>query len=194
MSKDTETLIEEEPKGGKIKKILLVFTTILLLLGIGGTGGFFASGILNQQTDVAPDPNKPKLVFKDGSDPLETPAIDSEERVKAQIDHSSLKATYYPIEVPFTSNLKNSNSFAQLSLAVSTYYDERVVENIQDHETAIRSSILMTIAEQDSEGLSTQEGKKVLQGLLATSINDVLKEKSGFGGVDNVYFTSFVVQ
>ena len=40
----------------------------------------------------------------------------------------------------------------------------------------------------------TSNGKQLLQRRLAKAINDTLKEKEGFGGVGNVYFTNFVVQ
>ena len=33
-----------------------------------------------------------------------------------------------------------------------------------------------------------------MQDRLAKAINAVLKEKEGFGGVGNVYFTNFIVQ
>ena len=34
----------------------------------------------------------------------------------------------------------------------------------------------------------------IIQDRLAKAINGVLKEKEGFGGVSNVYFTNFIVQ
>ena len=33
-----------------------------------------------------------------------------------------------------------------------------------------------------------------LQRQLTAAINDVLRDKEGFGGIDNVYFTSLVIQ
>ena len=44
------------------------------------------------------------------------------------------------------------------------------------------------------EQVFTAEGKKALQKRLVTSINQVLQEKEGFGGISNVYFTNFIVQ
>ena len=38
------------------------------------------------------------------------------------------------------------------------------------------------------------DGKTRLQKRLAAAINAVLKEKEGFGGIANVYFTNFIVQ
>ena len=60
--------------------------------------------------------------------------------------------------------------------------------------TAIRSTILMVLSQQDSFTISTPEGKLKLQQELKGAINATLKQRTGFGGIDNVYFTSLVVQ
>ncbi|MFD2500549.1 flagellar basal body-associated protein FliL [Rhizorhabdus histidinilytica] len=79
-------------------------------------------------------------------------------------------------------------------MGVSTYYDQKVLDNLKDNEMPIRSAILMVMAQQDSFTISTPEGKVKLQKDLKTAINDVLRQRTGFGGIDNVYFTSMVVQ
>ena len=58
----------------------------------------------------------------------------------------------------------------------------------------MRSAILMALGDTTEEQVFTSEGKKQLQKRLAKAINDTLKQKEGFGGVGNVYFTNFVVQ
>jgi len=77
---------------------------------------------------------------------------------------------------------------------VSTYYDERVFENVTNHEIAIRSAVLMELGQQDAAGLEEPEGKLRLKRKLRDIINDTLKEKTGFGGIEDVYFTNMVVQ
>lgn len=185
----------DSPKRGRrIGRAILVVLVLVTLGGGGAVAGYFAAGAINTDPDTEQQLNKPKLMSKDGS-PITMALADLKaEKQAPKISKSTLQATYYPIEDPFTSNLKNSNNFAQLSISIATYYDERVLENIREHETAIRSSVLMTLAEQEVDTLSTHQGKQVLQQLLTDIINKVLDEKAGFGGVDNVYFTSFVVQ
>jgi flagellar FliL protein len=90
--------------------------------------------------------------------------------------------------------MSDTDAFAQISIAVSTYYDLRVIEAIKTHEMAIRSQVLMLLAQQPETMLATPEGKRQLQGRIKSAINDVLKQKTGYGGVDNVYFTNFVIQ
>ncbi len=58
----------------------------------------------------------------------------------------------------------------------------------------MRSAILMTLGDTTEEQVYTTDGKRQLQVRLVRAINGVLKQKEGFGGVSNVYFTNFVVQ
>lgn len=103
-------------------------------------------------------------------------------------------SSYYPLEKEFTSNLQDSVHFVQVGIAVSTPYDARVLDNIKTHEIAIRSQVLMALGETNEEEVFTADGKRRIQDRLVKAINAVLKEKEGFGGVSNVYFTNFIVQ
>ena len=84
--------------------------------------------------------------------------------------------------------------FVQVGVAISTPYDSRVIENLKTHELAVRSAILLSLGETSEEEVFSADGKTRLQKRLAAAINAVLKEKEGFGGIDNVYFTNFIVQ
>ncbi|MBK5264898.1 MAG: flagellar basal body-associated FliL family protein [Alphaproteobacteria bacterium] len=188
-------------KGSKRKKWMILIGLVVLLGGAGVGGTLFAMGMLDGKAHAkAEDVNKPKLVLKGEG----APAGEGEkaEPVIGTVagngstpkDASKYQATYYQIEAPFTSNLRDSGSFAQISIAIATYYDSRVLQNIKQHEIAVRSAALMRIADQDEMELSTPEGKEQLQVELKAAINHVLIEKTGFGGIDNVYFTNFVIQ
>ena len=59
---------------------------------------------------------------------------------------------------------------------------------------AIRSRILIELADTPEEEVLTQPGKEALQKRLTLAINDVLTQAEGFGGVDNVFFRSLLVQ
>lgn len=107
---------------------------------------------------------------------------------------TAYQTTYFQLQAPFTSNMSDTDAFAQISVAVSTYYDYRVIAAVKQHETPIRSQVLMMLAEQPQEVLDTPKGKQMLQGKIKGIINDILKQKTGYGGIDNVYFTNFVIQ
>ncbi|KQM93251.1 flagellar basal body protein FliL [Sphingomonas sp. Leaf22] len=103
-------------------------------------------------------------------------------------------STYYAMEKEFTSNLSDSTHFIQVGVAISTSYDNKVIENLKTHEIAIRSAILLALGETTEDQVFTPEGKKQLSLRLKKAINDTLEQKEGFGGIGNVYFTTFVVQ
>lgn len=211
----------EEPakkKGGKGKKIVLLVLVGLLMSGAGIAGGLYAAGAFGHgEEKPKEDLNKPRLVLK-GEDPVaiaEQFAAKHGEGESAEtavpaghkfrvpsggVDlprpkhPSDYQATYFQLPNPFTSNLADSDSFVQIALAVSTYYDGRVLDAVKEHDTAIRSAMLLMLAQEQQLVLSTPEGKEALQKKMNKLINKVLKEKTGYGGVDNVYFTNFVIQ
>jgi flagellar FliL protein len=196
-------------KGGK-KKLIVILGAVALLGGGGAAAGFYAAGSMHKETGPEVDPNQPQLVLK-GENPEE---IANQWIAKAKESHgeggagehgkavdlarpknpSNYQATYFQIPAPFTSNLTDSDAFAQVSIAISTYYDNRVIAAVQAHELAIRSAILMMMAQEQQLALETPQGKEALQAKLLKVINDTLKAKTGFSGVDNVYFTNFVIQ
>ena len=102
--------------------------------------------------------------------------------------------TYYEFPGNFTTNLKDSKKFLQISLGVSTQYDEQVMVNVESHQLALRSEILGVMSEFSPEDISGRDGKEQLSIMLKDGINRVLEGVEGFGGVENVHFTSFVLQ
>ena len=102
--------------------------------------------------------------------------------------------TYYEFPGNFTTNLKDSKKFLQISLGVSTQYDEQVMVNVESHQLALRSEILGTMSDFTAEAISSREGKAELAKSLKNGINKILEDVEGFGGVENVHFTSFVLQ
>ncbi len=52
----------------------------------------------------------------------------------------------------------------------------------------------MALGDTTEDQVFTSAGKQQLQRRIVKAINDTLKQKEGFGGISNAYFTSFVVQ
>jgi flagellar FliL protein len=197
------------PKKKKKGKLLLFVGLPVLLLG--GGGGAAAYGVKAGWFNAAgghdaANADDPQLVPKSeekraslrggegGGHGEEAGAEVHGKETPKGVGGDKYASNYYPLEKEFTSNLQDSVHFVQVGIAVSTPYDERVLENIKTHEIAIRSSILMSLGETTEDEVFTAEGKKHIQDRLVKAINAVLKEKEGFGGVSNVYFTNFIVQ
>jgi flagellar protein FliL len=181
------------PKKKKKGKKLILLVALLIVLGAGiGAALFFTGMIGGTKEEAVPAKDLPKLMPK-GSKPKAKEG-EGTEKSGSSGEGPKYESSYYQIEKEFISNLKDSAHLIQIGLAVSTPYDEKVIEHLKAHELAVRSAVLMTINETDEEQIFTPEGKKDLQTRLVKAINAVLKEKEGFGGVGNVYFTNFIVQ
>ena len=194
MSNDAETTDEtpKKKKGGFLK--LLILSVVLLGAGGGGTYAAFATGMIGGE-HAKPKDTGPKFVLKGEEDPYE---VVGEKEEGAKVVHgtggSKYRTAYYEFQDEFTSNLAGGMNLIQVSLAASTMKDGRVLMWLHDHELSIRSRILVELASTDAGDLETAEGKLQLQERLTKAINEELIAHEGFGGVDNVYFRSLIIQ
>lgn len=195
----------EPKKRGKLKIVLFAGIGALVLIGGGVGAGVYASHRL-LPSGPSEDPNRPKLVERsespepaasseagDNKEPAPKIGTIAVTNDSVAVDPRKFEVTYVPLDQPFTANLANGG-IIQVGLSFATYYDHHVVENIKRQTVPIRSAALMVLAEQDPQVLSTGEGKRALQRQLTAAVNTVLREKEGFGGIDNIYFTSLVIQ
>jgi flagellar protein FliL len=94
----------------------------------------------------------------------------------------------------FTSNLLENGKFLQIGISVGLKtVDEKEID-IKEHEPQLRSAILAVLAEQSAVYLATASGKRYLQTEIKTALNTAFDTISGETPVDNVYFTSFIIQ
>ena len=192
-----ETKADTPKKKGKGKLIILMLLAVLLVGG-GTVGGLWAAGMLGGAKAAGPE--GPKLVPKseqkrasgDGKEGEGTTSVGTKPPSGSGGDKYA--SNYYAIEKDFTSNLRDSPHYVQIGIAVSTPYDDSVIENLKTNEIAVRSAVLMALGDATEEEVTTGDGKKHLAQRLVQAINATLKQKEGFGGISNVYFTNFVVQ
>lgn len=188
---------EESKKKINLKKIALFGLGPIVLIGVGlGVGAFLfmptqtpveqveeliekklkQAGQLPSEEDDTESAGEPQKVFKD------TPSTDT------------FVTSYYTFPDNFTTNLKGSKAFLQVSVGVSTQYDETVIENVELHQLALRSEILGAVSEFTVEQVEGKVGRDDLADNIKNAINIRLEELEGFGGVEGVFFTSFVLQ
>lgn len=191
-------------KGGKKMKVVMIAVGGVALLGAGVGGGIYATGGVADKHSKE-DENRPKLVLRNEQPqeaaeegagkaaPLKVGTV-SVKNDRAKIDPKKYEVTYYPLEQAFTANLADGAGFVQVGISLATYYDGKVISNIQRQMVPVRSAVLMVLSQQDANFLSTPEGKVALQKQMTKAVNEVLREKEGFGGIDNVYFSNLVIQ
>ncbi len=120
--------------------------------------------------------------------------VGTDEKGKPVPQEEKFVTSYYEFPTPFTTNLKNSRKFIQAGLGIGTQYDASVIENLKKHELAVRSEVLLILADQTEADLIGIENRKKVQDKIRDGINMILTERERFGGIENVFFTTLVMQ
>ena len=195
--------VEEEPKKSNLLKIIIFVVGGLLLIAAGLGIGYFLFG-----GEPEPDPSAEVNQIIEGkeAEKKKTEEVENKEgaeegddgiikkNVKAIPEVDSYETTYFEFPGDFTTNLKGSRKFLQVSVGVSTQYDEKVMEVVDSHQLALRSEILSTISDFTEEDISGSDGKKKLSERLMVVLNKKLESFDEFPGIEDVYFTAFILQ
>jgi flagellar protein FliL len=193
---DTEAKDAKPKKKGKGPMLIIIGAVVLLAVGGGGMFGLVQAGVIGNGHAEKED-NKPKLIRKGEEDPY-APKSEGEGEGGVPSVHgeggSEYRTAYYTFDGEFTSNLRDSDALIQVSIAASTRRDGRVLMWLKDHELAIRSGLITLLADTPENDMYTIEGKVRLRKRMTAEINRVLTEHEGFGGVDDVYFRTFIIQ
>ncbi len=104
-------------------------------------------------------------------------------------------ALYYKFDPPFVVNFQGQSvsRFLQVTIELMTYNQETVTA-IEQNMPVIKNNIVFLLSSVNYEQISTVEGKQKLRADTLAEIQKVLKEKTGKAGVEEVYFTSIVMQ
>ena len=198
--------LEEEPQKSGLIKIVIFAVAGILLLVIGLGIGYLMFG-WDPETDPSSEVNQ-IIQGKDKVD-QEKKAIEDKKKlegetegedgilkknVKAIPETDSYETTYFEFPGDFTTNLKGSRKFLQVSVGVSTQYDEQVMATVDQHQLAMRSEILSTISDFTEEDISGSDGKQKLSKKLLKVLNAKLETLKEFPGIEDVYFTAFILQ
>ena len=213
-----EEVVEGEPKKkGPLVKIILIVVAVLLLIGLSVGGTLVATGFFNKKPKEAVDAQLDKLEGQgDGHAPAgdghaapaadghAAPAADSHGKPAAEPEAKELaspegeaerwKFNYYAFEKPLLSNVAGSRKVMQVTLTIMTHYDERVIKILKTHELALRAGILDVMRQKTDADLLRPDFRKALAEDLRLVINSLLEKYEGFGGIEEVMFTEFVVQ
>ncbi len=113
---------------------------------------------------------------------------------KKSPDSPRFEYTYSQLEREFLVNLAGSRKVMSVQIALMTRYDERVVENVKKHEFALRSVVMDAMRMTTEADLNKPDFRKDLAIKIRDAMNTLLEKYEDFGGVEEIYFTSFIVQ
>jgi len=206
--------VVEKPKKPIVKIILAVLALVLLVSGTM-VGTLFITGFFNKPPPTADDMiaagdghgdkpagdghgekkgegghGAPAEGGKDaGKNPNGPPKLNKKSPDSPRFDY-----TYHQLDREFLVNLSGSRKVMSVQIAIMTRYDERVIENLKKHEFALRSAVMDVMRQTAETELPKPDFRKDLGVKIRDAMNTLLEKYEDFGGVEEVMFTSFIVQ
>jgi len=107
---------------------------------------------------------------------------------------SKFESKYFQIKEEFISKISDSNKNLAISLAFRTLYDDQVFKNFNKHESKIRIQIIDLLNAMSEKEIADPDFRKILSELLKKILNEQLEKYADFGGVEEVFITSFEIR
>jgi flagellar FliL protein len=171
--------------GGLLKAVGTVIGLFLMLLATQLAAPILGCKLLNSMT-----PNCP------------APVVEVEKEGKKVVAPKG-PPLYLPMDPPLVVSLEDKGSIRFLQVTVELMSrDEHVITALQTHMPVIRNNLLMLLGGQPVGSLTNREEKEKIRQLALAEVQKIMKDNPSAeedgeehaGTVEDLYFTSFVVQ
>ncbi|HFQ92023.1 MAG TPA: flagellar basal body-associated FliL family protein [Chromatiales bacterium] len=182
---DDEAEAQAKPKKkSNLLVIILSVVSVLLLLVVSVGATLIFTGALS-----GGPPAHEQVDAGDGADPKK------EEKKKAKGKDENAKPHYVELGDPLIVNFVENNQirYLQVKMEVMTY-DETMPDRIKEHLPLIRNNLLMMLSDLDYETISSFTGKQKIREEALAEVQSIMKDQLGDKVVEELYFTSFVMQ
>ncbi len=181
----------EEPKPKKpiVKIIIIAVLAIALLVGVVFVTLFF-SGFYEKKAELEAEDKLEELEAAASKAKVEAPSKIKKEAPEA----TRFEKNYLQMEKELMTNITGSKKVMVVQIALMTHYDSRVFDNVKKHEFALRSAMLDVMRQSTEADVAKPEFRKNLAAKLKDVMNELLENYEDFGGIEDVFFTSFVMQ
>jgi flagellar FliL protein len=198
---------EQQPEEGGKKKspliMIIVLVVVILLLVVGSIIGTLAiTGFFSE-----PEQESVEELLKKGGEqgpklgpdgqPLpnvkETPD-GPEKQIKSEPDVTKFESRYKEMSRPLIANVSSSRKVMSVTVAIMTHYDDRVLNNMDKHEFALRSAALDVLRQVTETEIDKPTFRIELAEKIRLAMNSVLERYEDFGGIEQVLFTEFIIQ
>lgn len=158
----------EEKKSPK-KLIIITVAAVILLAAIGGVTFFLMKG----------DSSKGGKV----------------EHVEEDESAVPVEKLYFDMSKPIVVDFPKGSAVQHGRITISMLVEgAETMDVLKKNEPMIRNNLLMLIGAQDASVLNTREGKEILRKAMLDDVTAVLIKMAGKGQVNEIFFTSFVMQ
>lgn len=164
----------------KKKKLILLAGLGVVLLALAGGGTWF---VLNMASDKKPEATEAAAEPKEGEHATEEKGGPKKTSVYEALDPAFL-ANYL---------INGRQRYLQLSLAVMAR-EQAGIDAVHLHMPLIRNRVVMVLSGESFEGLQSDEGRVQLQQKLLAGIQEILQKETGKPGIEQIFFTNFVMQ
>lgn len=171
-----------QKSGGGVASTLMkgigIFALTLLAVVIGG--------FINTKLYPMPD-------LKIGKDGVITPIAPA--AVASHGEAAPAKsAVYYAIDPPLVVNFEDGSvvRFLQITMEVMAR-DQKAIDSVQKNIPLIRNNLLLLMSNRNYQSMMSREGKEKLRQEALAEVRAVQKKQGG-EDIDDLLFTSFVVQ
>jgi flagellar protein FliL len=190
---DEESEVEVKKKSPLVKIILIAVVAILVLTGTV-VGTLFVTGFFDKKDTSAAEAQL-KALEEEASGAKNAASDAGPKKVtKDSPELTRFENHYMELEKDLVANLTNSRKVIMVKLAIMTHYDERVFKNVKKHEFALRATALDVMRLTTDADLSQPDFRQKNGRKIRLELNAVLEKYEDFGGIEEVFFTSFVVQ
>jgi flagellar protein FliL len=170
-----------KPSGGFMGTLMNGFGVFVLTLLAVVVGGY-----INAKLHPMPD-------LKMGKDGTITPIVPVAATAHGE-QGTAKSAVYYAIDPPLVVNFEDGSAvrFLQITMEVMAR-DQKAIESVQKNIPLIRNNLLLLMSNRNYQALMSREGKEKLREEALAEVRAVQKKQGG-DDVDDLLFTSFVVQ
>lgn len=185
---DVEKTAPAPKKSGKMKIILIAVAALVLAAGIAGGAWFF----LHKSADAG---DNTASAHEGAAGEKGGKAKKAVQGKKGGKDVQAAPAVFLALDPAFVVNFEDQGvvRFLQITVEVGAR-DPRVLDAVKQYMPIIRNNLVMLFSSQDLKSITSRPAKEQLRAEALTEIRKVLEEQTGDPGVENVYFTSFVMQ
>ena len=185
--------VEGEPKKKKpILLILVIVLSVIVLIMSVMFGTLYFSGFFEHKSEAAAHEKVDEL--EKAAEDAHGAAPSGPSKVKKEAEATRFENTYLEIDKEFMTNITSSKKIMVVKVAVMTHYDSRVFDNVKKHEFAIRSAVLDVMRQSTEADVAKPDFRVELATKIKVVMNDMLMKYEDFGGIEDVFFTSFVMQ
>jgi flagellar FliL protein len=173
------------PRASRVSGMVAVMLKglgLTVVIAAGTLAGQLLHGLL-ARAPVAP------VAADAGKEPVKAAA-----KTAAKKKASEEPPVYHAFE-PLIVNFEESGELRFLQITVEVMArDPKAIAAVQSNTPILRNNLLLLIGSRDMKQLLTREGKEQLRALALSEVRAALKQVSPESEIEDVYFSSFVMQ